>query len=315
MATQNDFYAFTKNWLECVANNDKLSHAACRVAIMIAMHCNSATRDARVGLAALAAETGLTEKGVRGIVQILAKRGLLGISPGGGPKITNIYSPLLPPGYVPLLKRPREERFKPSPGGEGLSEITLTRQGEQPSPGGEGNPLYEPFNPQSPQKSNGEDASSSWAAFIAVWPLKADEKWVAANRLFDGLSAVERRLAIDNAPVYLKRCADQGKEPWSHRQWLREKGWVAEAKTATSQPGTLVACDIWVPADLPEGRAWTRVWRATKGKSPPVDAKGGWRFASRWPPEGCGDCSASERPAIAIDHGPPGAAGDGPGDG
>ncbi len=106
IAMQDDPYAFTKNWLECIAFDDTLSHAACRVAIMIAMHRNRETRDARVGLDMIAAEAGMTKKGARGILQALAKRGLLRVSLGGGAKKTNVYLPILPNGYVPLLKRP-----------------------------------------------------------------------------------------------------------------------------------------------------------------------------------------------------------------
>ena len=181
MAMQDDSYAFTKNWLECIASDETLSHAACRVAIMIAMHCNKETRDARVGLVTLAAETGMTRKGVRGILQVLAKSGLLSVSPGGGKKITNIYSPLLPKGFVPLLKRPREERLKRSPVGDCLNGTTVTDGFQQRSPAGDPNPLIEPLIPQSPQNSDAEDTSSSWEAFLAVWPLKFNEPWRAAK--------------------------------------------------------------------------------------------------------------------------------------
>ncbi|MGJ0506550.1 MAG: hypothetical protein ACR652_05310 [Methylocystis sp.] len=41
---------------------------------------------------------------------------------------------------------------------------------------------------------------------------------------------------------------------------------------------------VWIAADSDAGRAWAAHWRETKGKSPPMDSRGGWRFPSRWPP-------------------------------
>jgi hypothetical protein len=41
---------------------------------------------------------------------------------------------------------------------------------------------------------------------------------------------------------------------------------------------------VWISASAPEWRAWAAYWRATKGKTPPQDKRGGWRFPSRTPP-------------------------------
>jgi len=41
---------------------------------------------------------------------------------------------------------------------------------------------------------------------------------------------------------------------------------------------------VWLASESREGRAWAAHWKATKGKSPPMDKRGGWRFPSRWPP-------------------------------
>jgi hypothetical protein len=38
------------------------------------------------------------------------------------------------------------------------------------------------------------------------------------------------------------------------------------------------------PIFLTEEPARAALYRATKGKTPPVDRKGGWRFPSRFPP-------------------------------
>ncbi len=41
---------------------------------------------------------------------------------------------------------------------------------------------------------------------------------------------------------------------------------------------------IWISADSPAWPAWDAFYREQKGKSPPRDAKNGWRFAALTPP-------------------------------
>lgn len=47
---------------------------------------------------------------------------------------------------------------------------------------------------------------------------------------------------------------------------------------------TTVAESVWISASAPEWAAWARFWRETKGKNPPIDKRGGWRFPSMAPP-------------------------------
>ena len=47
---------------------------------------------------------------------------------------------------------------------------------------------------------------------------------------------------------------------------------------------TIPASSVWISATSPEWRAWAAYWRETKGKAPPTDKRGGWRFPSRTPP-------------------------------
>ena len=47
---------------------------------------------------------------------------------------------------------------------------------------------------------------------------------------------------------------------------------------------TIPAPSIWISASAPEWREWETFWRATKGKAPPQDRRGGWRFPSLTPP-------------------------------
>jgi hypothetical protein len=41
---------------------------------------------------------------------------------------------------------------------------------------------------------------------------------------------------------------------------------------------------VWIASGSPEWRAWAAFYRATRGKTPPQDKAGGWRFPSRFPP-------------------------------
>ena len=66
----------------------------------------------------------------------------------------------------------------------------------------------------------------------------------------------------------------------SAARYLAEERWPQAAPAAR----TPIVETVWVSATSPEWRAWADHWRATKGKSPPVDARGGWRFPSRCPP-------------------------------
>jgi hypothetical protein len=65
------------------------------------------------------------------------------------------------------------------------------------------------------------------------------------------------------------------------RRWLNESRWREAVFAKIGEKPRL----IWIEYGSPEWWAWSDHWRATKGKSPPVDAKGGWRFPSFNPPE------------------------------
>jgi hypothetical protein len=74
----------------------------------------------------------------------------------------------------------------------------------------------------------------------------------------------------------------------SAARWLGERRWQGETQPTLNpnldRPISRPAPGVWISTTSPEWRAWADHWRATKGKSPPVDAKGGWRFPSQYPP-------------------------------
>jgi hypothetical protein len=59
---------------------------------------------------------------------------------------------------------------------------------------------------------------------------------------------------------------------------------VAAVREFYERSATTPASTVWISASAPEWRAWETLWRATKGRTPPQDKRGGWRFPSRIPP-------------------------------
>ncbi|MGJ0506274.1 MAG: hypothetical protein ACR652_03900 [Methylocystis sp.] len=53
---------------------------------------------------------------------------------------------------------------------------------------------------------------------------------------------------------------------------------------ASDRPSASQMALVWIAADSDAGRAWAAHWRERKGKRPPMDSRGGWRFPSLWPP-------------------------------
>ncbi len=80
---------------------------------------------------------------------------------------------------------------------------------------------------------------------------------------------------------FVERAAD----PTAAERMRRFRERAAERNGAVTPTARMPIVEtVWVSATSPEWRAWADHWRATKGKSPPVDARGGWRFPSRCPP-------------------------------
>ncbi len=116
---------------------------------------------------------------------------------------------------------------------------------------------FERFVAAFPQRPEGVDASPARAA------------WQAA------LARADAETIIAAAVAYAKAC--EGREPryiMSARRWLAENRWLAAPRPQL----------VWIALDTPEWRAWSAFYRATRGKTPPFDKLGGWRFPTRLPP-------------------------------
>lgn len=118
--------------------------------------------------------------------------------------------------------------------------------------------------------------------FLAVYPERDGGHDVEATRhAWD--SALRRASAetiIRAAVAYAEatECRER-RYIMSPRRWLSEARW-----RDVRAPGRDTAPLVWVALDTPEWRAWAAFYRSAKGKSPPLDRRGGWRFPSKLPP-------------------------------
>jgi hypothetical protein len=68
----------------------------------------------------------------------------------------------------------------------------------------------------------------------------------------------------------------------SAARWLSEGRW---RDSRAPQRAETAPAGVWIASGSAEWEAWSAHWRETKGKRPPIDAKGGWRFPTLAPPE------------------------------
>lgn len=98
------------------------------------------------------------------------------------------------------------------------------------------------------------------------------------------------------AKAYAGECA--GREARfiaAPQNWLAQERWKgAAAPTPQAKPAQ--APGVWIGLDKPSWREWTAWRRATKGKSPPIDSQGGWRFPTLAPPL----CKLRNKAALAY---------------
>ena len=134
-----------------------------------------------------------------------------------------------------------------------------------------------------PARGASDDFSEFWQAFPKRDGDNAEAPARAAWRKAISAGA-KPHIIVAAAKAYAS--ATVGRERRyvaSAARWLGERRWQGAAPQ--QQPQAVSAPGVWIEQGSPEWIAWADHWRASKGKSPPVDAKGGWRFPSRIPPE------------------------------
>ena len=131
-----------------------------------------------------------------------------------------------------------------------------------------------------------ESAMDAFEEFLAVFPRRDDETPRAP-----ALAAWRKALAsggdaariIAGAKAYAASVAGRERRfVVSAARFLAEERWPQAAPaSATNAPRVET---VWISATSRDWNAWAERWRASKGKSPPLDAKGGWRFPLQFRP-------------------------------
>ncbi len=310
-------------WLNQVASDEKLTSATFRVAHALANFLNmSPTGLAWPKQESLARRTRLTRRCVIAGIDALETRGhlLRERARGSGGRLTyraiefdardhdasvNGHS-----HCEPAFTSESEPAFTSEVNGRSHCEPAFTPEGERAFT--QENIEFKKYiytrEDEKRAAPNARENETQFERWWCVYPKRVAKE--DARKAYDEVPAsVDHSTRLAGAARYARE--REGKDPQFTKHpatWLRKGCWAdyehpqLHANAAEGQSGALATRDVWIAADSPQGRAWARIWRETKGKSPPVDAKGGWRFASMWPPEAGGE-------------GPPEAAGDGSGEG
>ena len=124
--------------------------------------------------------------------------------------------------------------------------------------------------------------SDPFARFLAAFPERdgGHDRDAALLAWRAALARAPAETLIAGAMAYAESVADRPRRfVMSARRWLSEGRW-RDLPTPSRKPAPM----IWIALDSPEWRAWDAFYKQTKGKTPPLDRRGGWRFPSRIPP-------------------------------
>jgi hypothetical protein len=118
----------------------------------------------------------------------------------------------------------------------------------------------------------------AFAKFLAAFPERdgGHDRDAALIALRAALARAPADVLIAGALSY--RAVTEGRPRryvMSPRRWLSEGRW-----RDVQAPKSIAPALIWIASGSPEWRAWT----AHRGKAPPLDRRGGWRFPTRFPP-------------------------------
>ncbi|MGJ0507011.1 MAG: hypothetical protein ACR652_07690 [Methylocystis sp.] len=121
------------------------------------------------------------------------------------------------------------------------------------------------------------DQTDPFQRFLSAFPARdephdvtaAREAWARAIRRADSEAIIAGALAYARS-----REGQPARFTMSARRWLDEGRWRNGPKSGPVKPL------VWIECGSPEWAAWTRF----RGRTPPLDRRGGWRFPSRWPP-------------------------------
>jgi hypothetical protein len=131
-----------------------------------------------------------------------------------------------------------------------------------------------------------DDRTNAFERFMAAFPERegGHELEQARQAWSRAMQRETPETLIAAADAYARAVEGRPKRyVMSARRWLNESRWRDAAPvSAPSRPPA--APLVWIAYGTPAWDAWAAFYKATRGKTPPQDRKGGWRFTSRWPP-------------------------------
>ncbi len=301
-------------WLNQVASDETLTHANLRVAHALANFFNIS----KSGLCwpkqeNLARCTRLTRRCVIAAIDAIEASGHLLREREAGSRGKLSYraiefdardddgSASVRPQCEPAFTSEGERAFTSDVNGRSHSEPPFTPEGERPFTQEniefKKNIYTREDEKRAAPKTRERDAE--FAVWWAAFPKRVAKE--DAREAYDlARASIDCATLLAGAARYARERDGKDHQFTKHpATWLRKGCWAdherpqARVNDAERQSEAPAAPDVWVASDSPEGRAWVRVWRDTKGKSPPQDAKGGWRFPSRWPSGHGGDGAGS----------------------
>lgn len=123
--------------------------------------------------------------------------------------------------------------------------------------------------------------------FLAAYPQR-DEPTARAPALAAFRKAIgdgaDPAALIEAARAYAAATAGRERRfVASAVRWLGEARWKDDAPKAVTPPAA-APLGVWIEQGTAAWAAWSDHWRETKGKTPPIDGRNGWRFPSALPP-------------------------------
>jgi hypothetical protein len=128
-------------------------------------------------------------------------------------------------------------------------------------------------------------ASDGFEEFWSVYPQRDGDNPEAPAR--DAWRKAVAAGADPQAVISAARAYAAAKAGHERRYVASAARWLGEARWKDAGPKPVKAAPapgVWIKAGSPEWRAWAEHYRETRRKSPPVDARGGWRFPAAFPP-------------------------------
>lgn len=117
---------------------------------------------------------------------------------------------------------------------------------------------------------------AGFAGFLAAFPARPEGHNVEAARVAweRAIMRASPETILAGARAYaVERAGQPERFTLTARRWLDEQRWRSAPQKGETAP------TVWIAYGSPEWWRLAAAWRATKGKGPPIDRRGGWWFS------------------------------------